>query len=125
MMKNAVSWFEIPVSDFERAKKFYSAIYDYQMQDQMMGDQRMGFLPFDMDSGGIGGAIIKGDGYDPSQHGVKLYLNGGDDLNTVLHRVEDAGGKIILPKTLITDEIGYYAIFKDTEGNYIHLHSDN
>ena len=125
MMTNAVNWIEIPVTDFERAKKFYSTIYDYEMPEMQMGPNRMGFLLYDQQGGGIGGAIVQGEGYTPTSAGAKVYLNGGSDLNTVLNRVENAGGKIILPKTEITPEFGYFGILEDSEGNQISLHSNS
>lgn len=125
MLKHAVSWIEIPVTDFDRAKKFYSTIYDFDMPEMQMGPNRMGFLLHDQQGGGIGGAIVQGEGYQPATVGSKVYLNGGDNLDTVLNRVTGAGGKIILPKTEITPEFGYFAIFEDTEGNHVSLHSQN
>lgn len=121
MFTNSLNWFEIPVSDFDRAKLFYSMIYNYEMPDQMMGPVRMGF--FLAENGGIGGAIVQGEGYVPSQEGTLVYLNGGKDLSVVLDRVENAGGKIIHSKTKINDELGYFAIFNDSEGNKMALHS--
>jgi predicted enzyme related to lactoylglutathione lyase len=120
---NSVNWVEIPVLNFDRAKEFYSRIYEYEMFEEIMGSWRMGFLPMDPESRGVGGAIVQGSGYVPTSLGAKVYLNGGNDLMTVLNRVEQAGGEIITPKTKITDEIGYYAVFEDTEGNHIALHS--
>lgn len=125
MLKHAVSWIEIPVTDFDRAKKFYSTIYDFDMPEMQMGPNRMGFLLHDQQGGGIGGAIVQGEGYQPATVGSKVYLNGGDNLDTVLNRVTGAGGKVILPKTEITPEFGYFAIFEDTEGNLVSLHSQN
>ncbi|WP_430972379.1 VOC family protein [Sunxiuqinia rutila] len=124
-LKDAVVWAEIPVLNFDRAKAFYSKIYDYDMYEQMMGHHRMGFLPMDPDARGVGGAIVQGQGYTPSALGSKVYLNAGNDLSLVLNRVSLAGGKVIQPKTKITDEIGYYAVFEDTEGNHVCLHSMN
>ncbi|MEP7322332.1 MAG: VOC family protein [Saprospiraceae bacterium] len=123
MHKNAINWVEIPVSDFGRAKMFYSTIYQYEMPEMMMGPQQMGFLLYDQPGGGIGGAIVKGEGYVPSNHGAKVYLNAGTDLSVVLNRVENAGGKVVMPKMQITPELGHFAIFEDTEGNLISLHS--
>jgi len=123
MLDNAITWFEIPVLDFERAKKFYSTIYDYQMPDTMVGPVRMGFLLYEQQIGRVGGAICFGAGYSPSQQGTLPYLNGGSDLSTVLDRVEKAGGKVLTPKTLIAPEHGYFARIIDTEGNLIALHS--
>ena len=123
MLHNAVNWFEIPVTDFKRAKKFYSKIYDFEMPEMAMGESTMGFLLHDAEKGGIGGAIVQGLNYVPSKEGSKVYLNGGEDLKTVLDRVEGAGGKVIMAKTQITPEYGYFAVFEDTEGNEISLHS--
>ncbi len=122
-MTNSVNWVEIPVLNFERAKEFYSRIYNYEMNEETMGHLRMGFLPMERESQGVGGAIVQGSGYTPSSLGSKVYLNGGKDLLTVLNRVEGAGGDVLIHKTKITDEIGYFAAFEDTEGNHIYLHS--
>jgi len=122
MNQHAVVWTEIPVNDFERARAFYSEIFDYDMPTQEMGPNMMGFLLFDM-GGGVGGAIVKGEGYKPAADGPVVYLNGGSDLDIVLNRVEGAGGKIVAPKTLLTPEIGHVAHFMDSEGNRIALHS--
>jgi len=122
-MTNSVNWVEIPVLNFDRAKEFYSRIYDYEMYEETMGAFRMGFLPMDRNPEGVGGAIVQGIGYTPTALGAKVYLNGGNNLLTVLNRVEGAGGDVLTQKTKITDEIGYFASFKDTEGNHIYLHS--
>lgn len=120
---NSINWVEIPVLNFVRAKEFYSRIYDFEMFETTMASGRMGFLPMDPESQGIGGAIVQGNGYIPTALGVKVYLNGGKDLLTVLNRIESAGGDIIVPKTKISDELGFFAVFQDTEGNHISLHS--
>jgi predicted enzyme related to lactoylglutathione lyase len=122
-MTNSVNWVEIPVLNFERAKEFYSRIYNYEMHEETMGHLRMGFLPMERESQGVGGAIVQGTGYTPSSLGAKVYLNGGKDLLNVLNRVEGAGGDVLIHKTKITDEIGYFAAFEDPEGNHIYLHS--
>lgn len=122
--KSAINWFEIPATDFERAVRFYSEIYAYDMPTRDMGHIRMGFFQHEPGTG-TGGAIVSGDGCIPSQSGSRLYLNGGSDLITVLNRVEAAGGKIVVGKKQISPEIGYFAIIVDTEGNRIYLHSMN
>ncbi len=122
---NTLNWFEIPVNDFERARKFYSQLFEYEMQDSLVGGNRRGFLPHDLQGGGIGGAIVQGPDYIPSQRGSLVYLNAGDDLSQVLARVADAGGYIVQEKMPVSEEIelGFYAIIRDTEGNRIALHS--
>lgn len=122
--KTAINWFEIPALDFQRAVRFYSDIFAYELPTRDMGQLRMGF--FQHESGvGTGGAIVCGDGYQPSEHGSKLYLNAGNDLLPVLERVESAGGTVNMGKTEISPEVGYFAILTDTEGNRIFLHSMN
>ena len=123
-LKSAINWFEIPAADFDRAVRFYSELYAFDMPTHDMGHIRMGFFHHEQGSG-IGGAIVSGDGYTPSLDGSKIYLNGGSDLCIVLDRVENAGGTIVMEKTQISPEIGYFAIIDDTEGNRIYLHSMN
>ncbi len=122
MTTNAISWFEIPVSDFDRAREFYSKIFDFDMPVMDMGPIRMGFLLSEMGVG-VGGAITYGEGCVPSTTGSLVYLNGGADLSVVLGRVEGAGGSIIVPKTDIGSDFGNFALFIDTEGNKVGLHS--
>lgn len=122
-LKNSINWFEIPVSNFERAQTFYSNIYDFEMPDVEIGKNRFGFLP--VQQGGIGGAIVKGEGYKPSVNGALVYLNAGPDLQIILDRVEKSNGSIIAPKTLIAEKLGYFALIKDSEGNRVALHSMN
>lgn len=119
-MANAVNWFEIPAVNFDRAVKFYSDIFVTQFPVQDVMGTRMAFFHAEK---GVGGAVVQGDGYVPSDKGVLVYLNGGDDLSHVLNRVEIAGGKVLVPKTHITREIGYFAVFRDVEGNRVAIHS--
>ena len=125
-MINAVNWLEIPVKDYNRAKKFYSAILDAEVTDHPMPtpDVQYGILPYDREKNGVGGALIQAEGQNPTTEGMTLYLPGGDDLATPLSRVEAAGGRIIQPKTNI-GENGFMAQFIDTEGNRLALHSMN
>jgi predicted enzyme related to lactoylglutathione lyase len=121
-MKNAINWFEIPVKNFDNAKKFYETILGADMQVMEAMGMKSAFFPADMQAGGIGGCIILGKGYEPSSTGSLVYLNGGDDLGVPLSKVQAAGGKIVLPKTAIGAN-GFMAHFTDTEGNKIGLHS--
>lgn len=120
--ENALNWFEIPASDIHRAKTFYETIFGIEMHLQtMMGE--MAFFPAEMGNGKVSGAVVQSDMHRPSADGVKLYLNGNPDLSAALGRVESAGGSIQMPKTKISDEVGFMAFFTDTEGNTIGLHS--
>ncbi len=122
-MANAINWFEIPAANYERATKFYSEVLGAELPHNEIMGIKMGFLP--ASDGGVGGAICYGEGYKPSADGVVPYLNGGEDLAGYLKNVGPAGGKVVMPKTKISDEIGYFAIFMDTEGNKIAFHSPN
>jgi uncharacterized protein len=122
---NVLNWFEIPVTDYSRAKKFYENIFGIQMMDQEMGPFKMGFFPYDPGSGKLSGAICHGEGYTPSMTGPVIYFNANPDMQTVLDKVEKAGGKVLMPKTQITPEIGYMAFLADSEGNKVALHSQN
>jgi uncharacterized protein len=119
-MANAVNWFEIPVTDIARATRFYSTIFgqEFKIEEATPGFQ-MAQLAYE---DGVGGALVQGDGYVPSAHGTLVYLNGGEDLSTVLDRVEAAGGQVLTPKMDI-GEHGFAAFFVDSEGNKIGLHS--
>jgi hypothetical protein len=120
--KNMINWFEIAVTDFERAKKFYETIFDVEMQTTEIQGYKMAFFP--NEEGGVSGAICYGEGYIPSGAGALLYLNANPDVNLILDRAIAAGGKIIVPKTLIGEDTGYYAFIVDTEGNRMALHSN-
>lgn len=123
---NALNWFEIPVEDFDRAKKFYELIFNYQMPESTMGPARMGFLLYDFKGGKVGGAIVYNPKfYSPSPNGSLIYLNCQPDLQVVLYKVEAAGGKVLTEKTLISPEqnLGFWALISDSEGNRIALHS--
>ncbi len=122
-MGNAINWFEIPAEDFSRAIKFYSEVLQVEMPVQKMMGIEMAFFPMDPGDRSVGGAVVYGEEYQPGRNGVLIYLNGGEDLDDPLSRVEKAGGKIVTPKTLINEEIGYFAIFWDSEGNRVALHS--
>lgn len=124
-MKNAISWFEIPTTDIERAQKFYETIFQIKLAPLETDDFKMRMFPLEDPMNGVGGAIVKTDGFHiPSAtDGPLIYLNGNPDVQIILDRVEAAGGKIIVPKTMISEEYGYMAVFIDTEGNRIALHS--
>lgn len=119
-MANAINWFELPTNNFERAKDFYGKVFNTELQEMDMQGVKMGFFPSDQQ--GVGGCITHGDGNKPNAEGTLVYLNGGDDLNIPLNRVETAGGKVLMPKTSI-GENGNMAIFMDTEGNRVAFHS--
>jgi predicted enzyme related to lactoylglutathione lyase len=118
---NALNWFEIPMIDVARAKMFYETIFDIQLYPMDMKDMQM--LMFPSEPPTSGGALVKSNYHTPSKQGSIIYLNANPDLQLVLNRIDTTGGKIILPKTQISPEIGYMAMFIDSEDNLVALHS--
>ena len=120
-MPHALNWFEIPVADFDRAKTFYETVLGTTITTMEMGPTTMGMLCTDPNA--IDGALVQSEGSVPSQNGTMVYLNGGDNLAPMLGRVEQAGGAVVVPKTEIGNDFGFFAHFVDTEGNKVGLHS--
>lgn len=121
-MKDAISWFDIPTEDFDRAVKFYSAILGKEVRvDTYMG-QKLGFFPMEGREGVGGDLVPPGLGNKPCTNGTRVYLSCEGILDEVIGRVERAGGKIVEPKFKI-GEMGWIALIMDTEGNTIGLHS--
>ena len=118
---NAVNWFEIIVTDFDRAKKFYESILATPLNEQANPMGRMAMFPFDMEKG-VGGAITQMEGFSSGAGGTVVYLNVEGDLDGVIARTPAAGGRILRPKLPI-GPWGSIAILQDTEGNAFGVHS--
>ena len=123
-MKNAISWFEIPTTDINRAQKFYETIFGISMMPMDLPNIKMRMFPLDDMMSQVGGALVDSGGfYKPSTtDGPLIYLNANPDVQLVLDKVEAAGGKIMVPKTQISPEYGYMAVITDTEENRVALH---
>lgn len=121
-MQNAINWFEIPATDFDRAVTFYSTVLAVEITKAEFMGEPQAFFPMDRES--VGGAIVKSDRLTPSATGTLIYLNLGtiENLEQALGRVESSGGKLCLPKTDIGDP-GFIGQIIDTEGNSIGLHA--
>ena len=118
---NIVGWFEIPVSNMERAIKFYESLFNVKLTRETMGGIDMAWFPGDMEGPGASGDPQR---VKPSKDGTLVYFSSQyGDVARELSKVKELGGTIIQNKTLITDDIGYMAICLDTEGNRIALHS--
>lgn len=122
-MKSFISIFEIPATDISRAVDFYQAILAINIEKMEFPEMKMGIFPYEGQI--VTGVIMQAEGYKPSAEGITIYLNGGDNLQVILDKVEKNGGKILIPKSLHADESGYFAIFIDSEGNKMGLHSPN
>ena len=122
---NALNWFEISVSDISRAKKFYEEVFSIEMPESDMMGMKMAFFPYEDMNGKVAGGLVQSEQHKPSMDGAVVYLNANPDLNGALGKIEAAGGKVIMPKTHISAEVGHMAFFIDTEGNKVALHSNN
>lgn len=123
-MQHAISWFEIPVTDIDRAQRFYEAIFQFSMIPLDFPNIKMRMFPVDSPDSIAGALCDSGGFHQPSEtHGPLVYLNGNPDVQIVLDRIEAAGGKILVPKTEISPEYGCMAVFLDSEGNRIALHN--
>ncbi|MBX2978506.1 MAG: VOC family protein [Flavobacteriales bacterium] len=118
--RSLISWFEIPVFDLARAKAFYDHLYGIRMESSYAGEYAMAFFPA---SKGIGGALVQGPGCMPNDSGTLIYLNAGTDLDGMLLRVEEAGGRVIMGRSLIGNDAGWFALIIDSEGNRLALHA--
>lgn len=112
-------WFEIPVVDLDRATRFYETLFGITLQRESMGPMTMAVFPHEEME--CGGALILGQPFVPSAQGCVVYLSAGPSLDATLARVAPAGGAILVGKTLISPEIGYYAQVRDSEGNTLGL----
>ena len=119
--KQFLNWFEIPVLDISRAVSFFNHLYGMKMEVTELQDYAMALFP---ESTGIGGALVMGQGCVPSESGALLYLNASEDMELMLSRVEEAGGRVVMNKTEINGDGGFFCLFIDTEGNRLALHSN-
>ncbi|UYQ94423.1 VOC family protein [Chitinophaga horti] len=120
-MRNFVSIIEIPAADLQRAIRFYKTILAVDIEEAQMGDVKMGVFP--ASEGTVNVVLAQGPDYEPTTSGSVLYLDAGDDLQTILDKIEPSGGQLLVPKTPISPEMGYFAMFIDSEGNKLGLHS--
>ena len=127
--RNPVGWFEIYVSDMDRAKSFYEAMLDVKMEDLPSPDASIQMKAFPMqapgDSGGelpgACGALAMMEGVSPGGGGTLVYFSCIDCAEDEA-RASKAGGQVVKPKFPI-GEYGFISLVLDTEGNMIGLHS--
>ncbi len=114
-----VSYFEIPVSDLERAIAFYQRVFGWEFERTVIDGHAMALFPETSGEGTITGALAHGESYVPSQDGARVYFAVAD-IDAVLAHVRELGGEILYPKTAV-GEWGFVAEFADSEGNRIAL----
>ncbi len=119
--QDALTWFEIPAADFRRATRFYETVLGASLKTETMGEATLAVFPYQ--EPGVGGCIIDGNGHVPSSKGTVVYLNAAPKIDDALARVAKAGGSVVLPKTALPADMGFFAHVIDTEGNRVGLHA--
>jgi len=120
---NPFAWIEIPVTDMKRAAAFYGAVLECKIDIVEFGGILMGWFPSEgPEAPGATGSLIQQESYVPSHHGTLVYFS-CPDVAHPLSRVEAAGGKVLQPKTMISEEHGYMGVMEDCEGNRVAFHS--
>lgn len=122
---NAVGWFEIPVTDMDRAVKFYETALGYKLERHPMGPLEMAWFPMHGEAKGASGSLVKyPEAYKPSQDGVLIYFTSPtSNLNVDCEKVKAAGGQVTVQPKQISPDYGYMCVILDSEGNRIALHS--
>ena len=119
MTPNPIVYVEIPVTDLERASRFYEEVFQFSLESTTVDGYPMALFPAAPGSSGASGALVKGDVYIPSKSGPIVYF-GTENIGHALERVRKAGGKILYPEKRL-DGLGSVAEFEDSEGNRIAL----
>ena len=117
---NAVTWFEIPTADFDRATRFYESVLDLKLRP-WPGDEPCSLFP--AKEGGVSGCLVYREHQKPTTDGSLIYLNADGKLDASLKRAEKLGVNILVPRTEIPGGFGYFACLQDSEGNHVGLHS--
>ena len=123
-MSNVVNWFEIPVTNLDRAQRFYEAILGGHMHRESMGPNPMAVFPYSRGEG-VGGALMQVDGAVINGHATLVYLNAGASLDAALARVPPAGGQVALPRQALPPGMGSFAHIIDPDGNRVGLHAQD
>jgi len=122
-MAEMVSWFEIPVENIERARKFYEAIFDFKIVDLDVGGEIYPCFP-NRDEDGFSGALVQNEVIKPGKSGPLVYLNSYGDMDLLLQKIAASGGTIIQQKKEVAPGFGFFAFFEDTEGNFLALQGE-
>ncbi|RIX74674.1 VOC family protein [Acidovorax cavernicola] len=122
MTTNAITWFEIPVANLDRAQAFYETVLARKLRREAFGGETLAIFPYDDPA--TGGALQAGaTGAAGAGTGIRIYLDCAPSIDAVLSRVEAAGGQIVAPKSALPPGMGFIAHLRDTEGNEVGLHA--
>ena len=121
-MKNAISWFEIPSTQLDRAQAFYETVLGCKMRREPMGPSEGAVFPYEGE--GVGGALMSGPTAPvPASGGALIYLDASPSLDAAMARVLKAGGKVALPRQALPPGMGFFAHITDLDGNRVGLHA--
>lgn len=116
---NPLAYFEIPVTDLDRAVRFYTAVFGYGLERDSIDGNAVALFPSAEGAAGATGALVKGSVYKPAKDGAILYFRTAN-IDIALQKAVSAGGSVLYPKTDIGNH-GFVAEFADSEGNRIAL----
>lgn len=122
-MQNVVVWFDIPVSDMDRAIAFYEALTGQRLTRLPVAPGKETALFEAEGPGAVSGCLFSAPEDQPSHYGSRVYLNANPSIDAWLSRVEPAGGKILVGKTPIASGQGFFAYIEDSEGNRVGLNA--
>ncbi|MBP9148150.1 MAG: VOC family protein [Rhodoferax sp.] len=123
-MNNAISWFEIPTTQLDRAQAFYEAVLQRPMRREAMGPSQGAVFAYDMAAGGVGGALLMGPTAPTlATGGTLVYLDASPSLDAALERTLAAGGQVALPCQALPPGMGFFAHITDLDGNRVGLHA--
>jgi predicted enzyme related to lactoylglutathione lyase len=121
-MQNAITWFEIPVADLDRAQRFYETVLGRALRRETFGAEKLAMFPYDEPA--TGGCLQPGtSGSAAPGSGIRIYLDCNPRIDAVLGRIAAAGGEVTVPKTELPKGLGFIAHLRDTEGNEVGLHA--
>lgn len=122
MSRNAITWFEIPAADLERAQRFYESVLATVLKREQMGDEQLAVFPHQQL--GAGGCLQRAShSVAPSRDGTRVYLDVSPSLDAALEHAVAAGGRIATPTVALPPRMGYFAHIEDSQGNVVGLHA--
>ena len=123
-MKNAITWFEIPTTQLDRAQSFYEAVLGQPLHRENMGPSEGAVFPYDGAADGVGGALMMGPtAPQVSGSGTLVYLDASPSLDAALERAVAQGGQVALPRQALPSGMGFFAHIHDLDGNRVGLHA--
>jgi predicted enzyme related to lactoylglutathione lyase len=126
-MDNLIVWADIPVTDLDRAMKFYGAVLERPfitmegLEGVALPSPDEGEDPSGQDLP-VAFDLVQSEGQTPSLEGCTIYLEAGGDAQGMLQRAADAGGQILSPAAFMGEMVGTIGFFQDSEGNRIGVH---